>query len=262
MTARLHFSFFATFFFVSLYVCAFGPLSYAQTPTPTQTICPPVYGGGTICADTNILVDKKVKDPESNQYVNNIDQNQTLFSPGDHVFFRVSVTNIGTSTLKNITVMDNLPQFLTVLQTPGTYDNSQRRITIPVDSLNSQETKSFDLELILSPVEALSGTSSTFCLSNQAVARVDTHQSNDTTQFCVQKTSYTSITKGGLVVTTPPPTPTPTIPANTKGGLPVYQQNQVTQPSKSPSTGAEALIVPLLGAVSGVGIFLRRKTRS
>lgn len=228
------------------------PRTSAFAQTPTQTICPPVYGGGTICQDTNILVDKKVKDPVSGNFVNNIDMSQTPFAPGDHVFFRIGVTNISNSTLKNITVMDNLPQFLTVVQTPGTYDGAQRRISITLDSLKANETKSYDIELVISPLDALNGTGTTFCLSNQAVAKIDTHVSNDTAQICVQKTLLT--TKGGLVIT-----PTPTIPTTTKGGLPVYQQNQVATPSKSPSTGAEAFVTPLLGVLAGYGVFLRRK---
>jgi uncharacterized repeat protein (TIGR01451 family) len=228
--------------------------SFAQTPTPTQTVCPPVYGGGTICQDTNILVDKKVKDPVSGNFVNNSDLSQIPFAPGEHVFFRISVTNISTSPLKNITVMDNLPQFLTVIQTPGTYEGTQRRISITLDSLKANEAKSYDIELVISPLDALNGTGTTFCLSNQAVAKIDTHVSNDTAQICVQKTLQT--TKGGLVVT-----PTPTIPAITKGGLPVYQQNQVATPSKSPSTGAEGLILPLLLSSGGLGVYLKRQIK-
>lgn len=242
----------AAVLFASLYLCTFAPVINAQSPTPTQTVCPPVYGGGTICQDNNILVDKKVKDPESGNFVNNIDMSQTPFAPGDHVFFRIAVTNISNSPLKNITVMDNLPQFLTIVQTPGTYDGTQRRISITVDSLNANETKTYDIELVISPLDALNGTGTTFCLSNQAVAKIDTHVSNDTAQICVQKILQT--TKGGLVIT-----PTPTIPAITKGGLPVYQQNQVPQPTKSPSTGAEAFVTPLLGVLAGYGVYLRRK---
>lgn len=231
------------------------PSALAQTPTPSQTVCPPVYGGGTICQNNNLLVDKKVKDPENGDFVNNIELNTASFHPEDHVSFRIFVTNIGNSQLKNITVTDNIPQFLTPVQTPGTYDSTQRRVTMKIDTLDKNETKSFDLEFVISPLSGLGNTAPQFCLSNQAVAQIDTQKSNDTAQICVEKTSVAqSTTKGGLPVATP----TPTIPNNTKGGLPVYGQ---TATDKTPSTGAEALVIPLLGAATGAGIFLRKKAR-
>ena len=233
-------------------------VAFGQTTTPTPVICPPVYGGGTICPDNNILVDKKVKNPQSGEYVNNLDLTQSPFHPEDHVSFRIYVTNLGNSTLRNITVMDNLPQYLTVVQTPGTYDNSQKRVTMTIDSLNKNETKSFDLEFVLSPVGSLTNTAATFCLSNQAVAKIDKFMSNDSTQICVEKTNQSEATTKGGLVNSPAgeATQTPSLPSTTKGGLPVYQQTNTT---KTPSTGAEALLIPLFGAATGAGVFLRKK---
>lgn len=245
-------------FVVFLATCFMALASSQQTlaQAPTQTVCPPVYGGGTICQNNNLLVDKKVKDPENGEFVNNIELNTALFHPEDRVSFRIFVTNIGNSQLKNITVTDNLPQYLTPVQTPGTYDSTQRRVTMKIDTLGKNETKSFDLEFVLSPLSELGNTAPQFCLSNQAVAQVDTQKSNDTAQLCVEKTAAVQMTtKGGL----PVETPTPTIPNNTKGGLPVYGQ---TATNKTPSTGAEILLMPIFGAMTAYGMYLRRKTRS
>lgn len=203
-----------------------------------DTACQPRYGGGVTCDKNTTVVDKKVKNPKTNLYVNSLDTKTPLFTPGDTVMFRINVTNIGTTALTNIPLVDNFPKYLTHIK-GGAWDNTKRQVKFMITRLAANETKTFEIETLLSDEGAISETASLFCLSNTASTTLLEQTFQDSSQFCIEKEEAE------------------TIPNQSKGGLPVFTpQNQA--PSQTPKTGAEVtLLLPLLG---GLGYLLKRKT--
>ncbi len=203
-----------------------------------DTACQPRYGGGVTCDKNTTVVDKKVKNPQTNLYVNTLDTKGPLFTPTDTVMFRISVTNIGTTALTNIPLVDNFPKYLTHVK-GGTWDASKRQVKFMITRLAANETKTFEIEALLSDKETISETASLFCLSNTASTTLLEQTFQDSAQFCIEKEGEE------------------TIPSQSKGGLPVFTPQKGT-PSHTPKTGAEVtLLLPILG---GLGYFLKRRT--
>jgi len=61
--------------------------------------CHTVYGGGEVCETGDLSLDKKVFNPEANEYWDNIDAKDYSFAPGEEVKFKLRVQNTLTSKL-------------------------------------------------------------------------------------------------------------------------------------------------------------------
>lgn len=204
-----------------------------------DTACQPKYGGGVTCDKNTTVVDKKVKNPQTTAYVNSIDTKGPLFTPGDTVMFRVNVTNIGTTALTNVTIVDNFPKYLTHVK-GGSWDNTKRQVRFTIPRLAANETRTLEIEAKLSENTAIEETAAVFCLSNTASTTLQEQTFQDTAQFCIEKEGQA------------------TLPSQSKGGLPVFTPQKETPPTQTPKTGAEVtLLLPLLG---GLGYLIKRKT--
>ncbi|MDO8658867.1 MAG: hypothetical protein Q7K55_09070, partial [Candidatus Levybacteria bacterium] len=91
-------------------------LLFANTTLAAGTAaaeCQPIYGGGVSCPQVgNIVINKTVKNPKTNDFVNNLDVNDQKFSPDETVRFRITVTNNGDANMSNINVKDIFPEFI------------------------------------------------------------------------------------------------------------------------------------------------------
>src|SRR5581483_5333852 len=85
---------------VSLIALSFAvaPLSYAaEAPTPTgsansATICAPLYNGGQICPQVdNLLIDKKIQNPSTKEFVDNLSSMDPTYQAGQPIFFTITV---------------------------------------------------------------------------------------------------------------------------------------------------------------------------
>lgn len=204
--------------------------------------CQPIYGGGVNCATANISLNKTVKNPQTKEFVNNLGVNDAKYAPDQEVTFKIAVTNTGDATLSNVKVTDNFPQYITFVSGNGTYDKNTRAFTFTVDSVKAGETKSYEIKAKLAKNTDLPKDTGVFCLVNQAVTINNDQTVTDNAQFCIENQTVT----------------TATVPT-TKGGIPVYP----TSPSvkTTPATGAESLMLMALAPLSGLGVFLRRKTK-
>lgn len=190
------------------------------------------YGYNNTPATKTISIDKKVQNPTSNVFVDQLTIHDPRFTPDQTIVFQLNVTNTGNARITNMTVKDIIPQYLTLTDSTLTYDTNTKTYSFPIDSLNPGETKTFTLHGKIASAAQLPVNSGIFCLVNQSVAFADAQTAQDNAQFCVEK------------------------PGLTKGGLPIYQSPKV---AATPATGAETLPLALLPALSGLGIFLRRK---
>lgn len=283
-------------------VCTLACVStvYAADPTPTPatgTICQPLYGGGQICPQVdNILLDKKVANPSTSEFVDNLGPTDPAYQANQPIFFKVTITNKSTQTVSGITVKDIFPQYVSYVSGGnGKYDKNSKTLTISIDKLGVNESKTFNLTGITSSASQLPQDQPGMCMGNQSQAQFNGKTAQDNAQFCILRQEYSGQkggsfpsstdtnkggtntpqtqpgeNKGGIVVPTQAPITKGgvlevqatkggivEVPQTTKGGMPVYQPGPV---QTTPPTGPEAL--PLLGLIPAAiaGFALRKKS--
>lgn len=205
----------------------------------TETNCTPIYGGGTSCVSTGLVIDKKVKHPQVNTFVDNLTVNDPKYAPDQSIAFRINVTNTGTTDFAPVTITDTLPLYLTGVTGSGSFNVSNNTVTFTLDSLKAGETKSVEFQATTASESALPTNQGITCVTNKAQAQAANLASEDIASYCIQKQVLADI---------------PT----TKGGLPVYPEPTITE---TPKTGPEALAFAALVPGSALGYFLRKKAK-
>lgn len=204
----------------------------------TNPTCTPIYGGGQTCVSTeNVVINKTVANPSTNQMVDNLGVNDPKYAPDNLVTFRLNVTNTGGSVLSNVDVKDIFPQYIQFAAGNGSFDAKTKTLSFKIASLGAGETKSFVIQGKVASSDQLPiGDGKTICVINQSSASSAGQTSQDNAQLCIEKV---------------------TAPVETKGGKQMFPLPQTTT---TPPTGPEAL--PLLALIpSGLaGIFLRKKS--
>lgn len=132
---------------------------------------------GPIEENKRISLDKKIANPNTGLWVDNLFASDYRFVPGQIVEFFLTITNTGNIKLENIHVKDTLPSQLTLISgalefiinslEPGQVYNSPK-ITVQVN-------QDFQIGLHCN-------------LTNTAYVEVDTISDQDTAAFCVEKT--------------------------------------------------------------------------
>lgn len=202
--------------FLAVVFFLFPPKSYADTS------CQPIYGGGQSCVTTNnIVVNKTVFNPQTNQFVDNLGINDPKYQPGFVTTFQISVTNTGNNNVSRIDVRDIFPQYVSFGSGAGTFDSNTNTLSFSLADLAPNETRTFGIVgRVINAEQIPVASGSVVCVVNQAIAMInDNNVSQDNAQFCIQKTL------------------TPTTAINTKGGFPVFSSVPVTS---TPKTGPEA----------------------
>jgi uncharacterized repeat protein (TIGR01451 family) len=233
-----------------------GLLAYLLTGLFSQAFagellpsCHPIYGGGENCISTgSIEINKTVQNPKDSKFVENLGQNDPKYSPGQNIQFQITVKNSSGNNINNITIKDNLPRYVNCdFSGIGVCDNSNRVITININTLNRNEAHTMIIKGKIATLDKMQNEPQTFCLINQAKAIQGKQSIQDNAQFCIQNN--------------PKPTPIPTQPpasTTTKGGKQVFPAS-TTQ--TTPKTGPEALSLASLLSLAAAGFWLRRKTK-
>ena len=218
--------------------------------------CRPIYGGGQTCVQAeNFTIDKRIQNPQNQQFVDNLGVNDLKFLPGSTINFAVTVNNTSDRTIENITIQDVFPKYLEFVSGQGKYDKATRTLSFSVAGLTANEEKTYIIKAKVVGAESFPDNQQAVCMANLARAEAGNANGADNSQFCVQ------------VVTEEEQTPSPTpangkqpaqpTPGQTKGGLPVMPEPKSTT---SPSTGPEAL--SLLALIpSGIAGYLLRKAK-
>lgn len=171
-------------FLLTIFSFVFPSKSFADV------ICQPIYGGGQSCITTNnIVVNKTVLNPQTNQFVDNLSINDPKYQPGFISTFQISVTNTGNNNVSRVDVRDIFPQFVSFSSGAGTFDTNSNTLTFSVDNLAANETRTFSIMGRIFNNDQISVTpGSVVCVVNQAIAMVDNaNVSQDNAQFCIQK---------------------------------------------------------------------------
>lgn len=203
-------------------------VSYADTS------CQPIYGGGQSCITTNnIVLDKKILNPQTNAMVDNLSINDPKFQPESIVTFQISITNSSNKTISNIEIKDIFPQYVNFSSGTGNFDANNKTLSFRIQDLKSNETKVFTIKGKVVNTDQISiNQGSVICVVNQANASSDNNNfSQDNSQFCIEKTTAT---KGGFPVLTP------------------------TEVATTPSTGAESFVLFSLIPTGAAGWLLRK----
>src|SRR5260221_14701623 len=100
----------------------FAPSVFADT-------CTTQYGGTTTCVPTDLTINKQVKNPINNVFVENLTTTDATFAPGREVLYRLTIKNNSGQTFNPVNVKDILPPYLIFVSGPGTYDSATRTLS-------------------------------------------------------------------------------------------------------------------------------------
>ena len=165
--------FFYTLFFILNTSYVFADGTYGQ------------YGGEAEAGQ--VMVDKMVRNPLTNEYVDNLGLNDAKFSAEGIVFFKITVQNTGGSTLNKINVTDYLPVYLQYVS-GGNYDANSRQITFTFTNVSPGERRSTVLQAKVYSLSNLPAAKTILCPVNKVYASSPQDGSDeDTAQFCIEK---------------------------------------------------------------------------
>lgn len=145
--------------------------------------CTTQYGGTTTCVPTDLTINKQVKNTVTGVFVENLGVSDTPFGVGADVLFRLTIRNGSGETFNPVTVKDVLPEHLTFVSGPGTYDSKTRTLTYSLTDLIAGETRT--QEIMAKVVTTLPQDKSMICEQNYAEVSALNRKDDDTSQVCM-----------------------------------------------------------------------------
>ncbi len=201
----------------------------AAVPSKAFADCQPVYGGGETCTSYAFSIQKFVQVPGKGggNYVNNLSVSDPKYFASQQVNFRIVVQNTGSQTIPTINVIDTLPQYVTFVSGPGTFNSNNDTLSFAVNNLNPGQSATYYVSTKVLDSDKLPSDQGIFCPINQ-VSATDTNGFTNSTssQFCIER--------------------------NVLGAIPTIVS--------TPSTGPEVLPLALLLPGGLGGLILRKKS--
>ncbi len=148
--------------------------------------CTTQYGGTTTCVPSELTINKQVKNPVTNVFVENLTSTDPAFSPGNDVLFKLTIKNGSGETFNPVTVKDTLPTFLTFVAGPGTFDKPSNTLTIKLENVIAGETRTVEILAKVLNSRAFPAGKSFFCVTNAAAVSALNRTDSDTAQLCIQ----------------------------------------------------------------------------
>lgn len=141
--------------------------------------CETQYGGGEVCVRTGqIQINKKVWDPSSSQFVDNLGITTHKFTAGDEITFRLEIKNVGDATFDKVSVTDTLPDFL---------EKISGDLTFEISDLTVGETETREIKAKVVSADKLPSDKSIICVVNTAEVTANSDHDKDTAQACLEK---------------------------------------------------------------------------
>lgn len=217
--------------------------------------CQSIFGGGATCLQSgSLVIDKKIRNPQTDQFVDHLNITDPRYAPDQTVVFQVTLRNTGNRALEDITVTDTFPQYVSFSKGPGEFDKAQNTLIFAFNKLEGGQSRSFTIEGKVASAQSIQATGGVTCVVNQARGEKDRNVSTDNTQFCLQTANAPAQPQQpGQTQQQPRATPTQA-PQST---MPVYEAPQATT---SPNTGPELFGLIGLLPLGAAGMYLRRKT--
>lgn len=164
--------------------------------------CHTVYGGGEVCENGKISLDKKVFNPKANEYWDNIAAGSYTFSPEQEVKFDLHIKNISDIKIDGVRLDDDFARLMDYMTYVGSSDHGDFRGVVTDNQIK------FDFG-VLEPNESVTVNFTarfkakselpvgTTCLINAAkvYSYVDGLNDTDYASFCVKTDGAAIITK-------------------------------------------------------------------
>lgn len=128
------------------------------------------------------FIDKKIFNPQTQTYVDNLNRDQYLYIPDQTVDFRIEVKNTGDADLNSVDIIDTLPSQLTYIS--GASINKGGQIYYHIDKLAVGETQGF---LLKAKVKVEENAMGIICPVNLAQAQTGSLLDQDTSTFCITR---------------------------------------------------------------------------
>lgn len=127
-----------------------------------------------------LFLNKTVKHPDIQVFVENLDITAPHFLPEQEVFFRIEVKNVGNKDLVDTMVKDILPDQLIFADDPN-----KRIMEFKIDRLSPDQSKFFEIKVRVKSQKDLPNNNIT-CVTNVAEARVENLVNQDTSVICIE----------------------------------------------------------------------------
>ena len=163
--------------------------------------CHTVYGGGEVCETGDLSLDKKVFNPKTNEYWDNIDSKDYTFAPGEEVKFKLRVKNISDIKVESVNInddFDRLDDYMVFVSSDrGDYraEVTDNKVKFGLGGLNPDETVTvYFVARFKNAGELPAGTT---CITNAAhvYSHIDSVSDSDYASFCVATDSGKIVSK-------------------------------------------------------------------
>jgi len=149
-------------------------------------VCTTQYGGTTTCQPSDLTVNKQVRNPSGNVFVENLTTTDHTFAPGTEVLYRLIVKNGSGETFDPVTIRDTLPPYLTFVAGPGTYDAASRVLEFKLEKMIAGEALTIEVLTKVVSADQFPTGKSLFCVTNYVEVRALNRFDSDNTQVCLQ----------------------------------------------------------------------------
>lgn len=155
--------------------------------------CVPVYGGGVQCPRAGqVLIEKKVRNPSTGIFVDNLGLSDPMYSPGQVVIYHIIVQNTGDDNISSVSVTDRIPQFVELVSGVGNYDSNTRLMTFQTGEIASGSTQTFEIKVRVVDAGQLPD-GKTVCPINTVDAQSPSQSDHVESEFCIEKTKVVPV---------------------------------------------------------------------
>jgi len=145
------------------------------------------YGGGE--TPTDLVINKEVKNPISNVFVENLGSTDPTFSPEATASFKLIIKNGSGETMNPVTVTDQLPEYLSFISAnvPSSVNKGGNSIVFTLANMIAGESRTIDLIVKVASKSAFPAGRSLFCVSNysKVTAPARPNGDDDTAELCI-----------------------------------------------------------------------------
>jgi uncharacterized repeat protein (TIGR01451 family) len=146
-----------------------------------------------------ISIDKKIKSIGDTQYFDNIESSRKIFYEKDTIEFQIKIENIGSQTLTNVKVKDNLPKYLTLIFYPGTLSADKSTIEWTVDKLEAGQSKEYLIRAKIQNTTKIGGLTKQ---TNRVEGKVDDLSDSDNASYFIGKATVPATGASDIVIKT------------------------------------------------------------
>lgn len=163
--------------------------------------CHTVYGGGEVCETGDLSIDKKVYNPKTGEYWDNIDSSDYTFGPGEEVKFSLRIKNISDIKVDSANINDDFDRLddymVYVSSEKGDYraEVTDYKVKFGFGGLEpGEEATVYFVARFKDEGDLPAGTT---CLTNiaHAYSHIDATSDSDYASFCVKTENGKIVTK-------------------------------------------------------------------